>query len=272
MINTGWLFEVLLLLYTFGLIAYVMAFISSNWKVKRFSFSLFALVWLIQTASIVYEFAVTKSFPFSHLYEGIYFYAWLLLTFTLVLNRVYQVHLIGLLTNVFTFLMVALSIVLNVAGQSTGRSSQFMHEILMAHITLSILSYAFFTISFLLATMYLIQYYLLKSKKGLKAMWRFTNLKKLDMYSYYGIVVGVPLLLIGLILGIVWAYFSGERFYWFDLKTIGSFVLLVIYSIYLILRHDTKLNRLSISIYSSVTFLVLLVNFFLFSTFSNFHF
>lgn len=272
MMSTGWFYETLLLLYAFGVTAYIISFIAGNWKVKRFSFVHFIIVWLIQTASIVYEVFMTKSFPFIDFHEGVYFYAWLLLTFTLVMNWKYQVHLIGLLTNVFTFFVMALSILLNVTSQSAGRSSRFMHEILMAHITFSIVSYAFFTISFLLATMYLIQYYLLKNKKGLKSMWRFINLKKLDTYSYYGIVAGVPLLLIGLLLGVGWAYFSGEQFYWFDLKTIGSFILLFIYTLYLILRHDTKYNRLSISIYSSATFLVLLVNFFLFSTLSNFHF
>src|SRR5699024_12275247 len=64
----------------------------------------------------------------------------------------------------------------------------------------------------------------------------------------------------------------GEIFYWYDLKTIGSIVLLVIYSFYLILRQDRKLTNKSKSIYSSATFLVLLVNFFLFSVLSNFHF
>src|SRR5699024_10909386 len=75
--------------------------------------------------------------------------------------------------------------------QSIGRSSELMHEILIAHITTSILSYGFFTLSFLLATMYLIQYYLLKKKKGLKAMWRFSNLDRLDLLSSYAVVIGV---------------------------------------------------------------------------------
>jgi len=272
MMNSNWLYETLLLLHSLSLIGYIIYFISSNWKVKRFAFWLFVLVWVMQTMSIIYEFIATKTFPFMSLYEGVYFYAWILLTFTLLINRMYQVHLIVLLTNVFTFFMMALSILLNAKQQSIGRGSQLIHELLMAHITFSILSYAFFTMSFLLATMYLIQYYLLKNKKGLKSMWRFTNLAKLDAYSYYAVVIGVPLLSIGLILGVVWAYVSGEDFYWFDLKTIGSILLLIIYTLYLILRHDTKFHGKSVSIYSSATFLMLLVNFFLFSTLSNFHF
>ena len=272
MMNSSWLYELILLIHSLSLIGYIVYFISSNWKIKRVGFWLFVTVWSMQTTSIIFEMIVTKSFPIMNLNDGIYFYAWILLTFTFMLNRFLQVHFIVLFANVFAYFMMTLSILLNAGQQSIGRSSELMHEILIAHITTSILSYGFFTLSFLLATLYLIQYYLLKKKKGLKAMWRFSNLDRLDLLSYYAVVTGVPLLLIGLILGVVWAYVSGETFYWYDLKTIGSIVLLVIYSFYLILRQDRKLTNKSKSIYSSATFLVLLVNFFLFSVLSNFHF
>ncbi len=271
MMHSNWLYEVILLCHSLSLIGYILYFISSKWKIKRVAFTLFIAVWFLQTTSIVYEIIVTKTFPIVSLHDGVYFYVWILLTFTLLLNAFYQIQFFVLLTNVFTFFMTALSVLLNAQQQSIDRSTQLIHEILMAHITLSILSYSFFTVSFLLALMYLIQYYLLKRKKGLKWMWRFTNLAKLDLYSYYAIVIGVPLLLIGLILGVVWAYVSGDTFYWFDLKTIGSILLLIIYSLYLLLRQDTTFHGKSISVYSSATFLVLLVNFFLFSSLSQFH-
>lgn len=272
MMSSNWLYETILLLHSLSLIGYIVYFIYSNWKVKRIAFWLFVMVWVVQTASIGYELFTTKAFPILSLNDGIYFYAWILLTFTLLINRLYQVHFIVLLTNIFTFFMMMLAITLNVQQQSLDRSTQLIHEVLIAHITFSILSYGFFTFSFLLAIMYLIQYYLLKRKKGLKTMWRFTNLEQLDRYSYFSIVIGVPLLLIGLILGIIWAYVSGDDFYWFDLKTIGSIVLLIIYSIYLLIRSGSSHSGKSVSIYSSATFLVLLINFFLFSVLSNFHF
>lgn len=272
MITSSWLYELLLLLHSLSLVGYIVYFISSNWIFKQVSYWLFVTVWTMQTISILYEFFITKTFPFMSLNEGVYFYAWILLTFTFMLNRFLQVHFIVLLANVFAYFMMTLSVLLNAGQQSIGRSSELMHEILIAHITFSILSYGFFTLSFLLATMYLIQYYLLKKKKGLHTMWRFSNLDRLDFLSYIAVVAGVPLLLIGLILGIAWAYVSGDTFYWYDLKTIGSIVLLVIYSFYLLLRQDRKFTNKSKSIYSSATFLVLLVNFFLFSVLSDFHF
>jgi len=272
MISSNWLYEIILLLHALSLIGYIVYFIYSNWKMKKIAFSLFVIVWTVHTAGIAYELIITKAFPILNLNDGIYFYAWTLLTFTLIINRIYQVHFIVLLTNIFSFFTMTLAVTLSIEQHSAVRSTQLIHEILMAHITLSILSYGFFTVSFLLAVMYLIQYHLLKRKKGLKSMWRFTNLEQLDQYSHLSVVIGVPLLLLGLILGVVWAYVSGEDFYWYDLKTIGSIILLCIYSIYLIVRNGNIYNSKSISIFSSATFLMLLVNFFLFSVLSNFHF
>src|SRR5699024_7011447 len=108
--------------------------------------------------------------------------------------------------------------------------------------------------------------------KGLRWLWRLTDLKKLDTYSFAFVKLGVPFLFLGLILGIVWGYTSVDTFYWMDLKTIGSITVLLIYFIYLILRWTRTYKGKSLSLLNSATFLVLLVNFFLFNVFSNFHF
>ena len=150
--------------------------------------------------------------------------------------------------------------------------AQFVHEILVIHVIISLISYCFFTISFLLSIMYLLQSYLLKKKIGIRWMWRLTNFKRLDTISFSSIIIGVPLLMIGLILGIVWAYVTNTDFYWFDVKIIGSIAVLTVYIIYLILRLVKRYQGKLISIYNSAAFLFLLVNFFLFSSLSDFHF
>lgn len=103
-------------------------------------------------------------------------------------------------------------------------------------------------------------------------MWRFADLNQLDSYAFKTVTIGVPLLLIAIILGIVWAYVSDALFYWVDLKTIGSFFVLAIYVIYLVIRLWKKYKGRTIAMYNTVAFLLLLVNFLLFSTLSKFHF
>ncbi|MDY0396891.1 cytochrome c biogenesis protein CcsA [Virgibacillus halophilus] len=103
-------------------------------------------------------------------------------------------------------------------------------------------------------------------------MKRFGNLAQLDQLSFQAITIGVPMLLIGLLLGLAWAYDSGAVFYWFDLKTIGSIFVLFVYVFYLILRLVSGYYGKSLVIFNIAAFLILLVNFFLFSVLSNFHF
>lgn len=94
----------------------------------------------------------------------------------------------------------------------------------------------------------------------------------MDAFSFSAVTIGTPLLLIGLMLGFVWAFLSGDEFYWFDMKTIGSVIVFIVYILYLFLRLVKGYQGKSIAIFNTAAFLLLLVNFFLFSMLSNFHF
>lgn len=272
MFDFKWMYELILIIYSLSLLGYFIDFINSNWKINRLSYWLLSFVWTVQTAILYHQTFILKSFPILNLNDGLFFYAWVLITFSLIINRLFPIHFIVLFTNLFSFFLLLLSITLNAQNKVNDLGIQFVHEILIAHITLAIISYGFFTISFLLALMYLLQYRLLKDKKGLKWMWRFNDLKKLDTYSFMAVMIGVPILLIGLILGIVWAYVSSEEYFWFDLKTVGSIVLFIVYSVYLFLRIIKGYRGKRISVFNTAAFMVLLLNLFLFSLLSNFHF
>src|SRR5699024_821604 len=153
------------------------------------------LIWIIQTFILYYQTFIEKNFPILTLNEGLFFYAWILILFSMLLNYFFKVHFIIFFTNLFSFFMLLLSLSLNAQAVPYEQGSEFVHEILIIHITLALTSYGFFTISFTLAFMYIMQYYFLKKKKGLKWMWRFADLEKLDTYSFYSVMIGVPLLL-----------------------------------------------------------------------------
>lgn len=272
MFASKWIYEIMLLVYSISLIGYFIDFIKSNNRVNKLSFYLLCLVWVIQTIILYNQTFIEKNFPILTLNDGLFFYAWILILFSLLLNHFFQVHFVVFFTNLFSFFLLLLSLSLNALTGPYEQGSQFVHEILIIHITLALVSYGFFTISFTLAFMYLIQYYFLKEKKGLKWMWRFADLERLDDYSFFAVIIGVPLLLIGLIFGIVWAYVAEAEFYWFDIKTIGSILVLIVYIIYLLLRMLKGYRGKPISIYNAAAFLSLLINLFLFSVLSGFHF
>ncbi|MFZ3576391.1 cytochrome c biogenesis protein CcsA [Virgibacillus sp. DJP39] len=271
MFESRWLYEIILIIYGLSVTCYFIDFIQSNQRANRMAFWLLSMVWVIQSFFLFKQAFVDHSFPVLSLYDGLFFYAWVLVTFSLIINHLFSIHFIVFFTNLFGFFILLMYILTEAQQQGLAQGVQLVNEILITHITLSIVSYGFFTLSFLLSIMYLVQYRLLKNKQGINWMWRLGDLKQLDQYSFKAVTLGVPLLLLGIILGVVWAYVSNAEFYWFDLKTLGSIFVLGVYTLYLVLRMVKGHQGKSIAIYNTAAFLILLINFLLFSLLSNFH-
>lgn len=272
MFESRWLYEIILIIYGSSLTCYFIDFIQNNQKANRIAFWLLSMVWIIQSFFLFKQAFIESSFPVLSLYDGLFFYSWVLVTFSLIINRLFSIHFIVFFTNLFGFFTLLLYILTEAQQEGLQQGVQLVNEILITHITLSIVSYGFFTLSFLLSIMYLVQYQILKNKKGMKWIWRLGDLKQLDRYSFIAVTLGVPLLLLGIILGVVWGYVANTVFYWFDLKTVGSIFVLAVYVLYLLLRVVKKYQGKSISIYNTAAFLILIINFLLFSILSNFHF
>ncbi|AXI09604.1 cytochrome C assembly protein [Oceanobacillus zhaokaii] len=272
MVDTREFYEIILIIYALSVIGYFIDFIHDNQRANKLAFWLIGIVWAIQSLFLIFELFIAHSFPVTTFFDSLFFYSWVLITFSLIINRLFPVNFIVFFIHVFSFSILLLSFSANGPVNSAFTERPFADELLAAHITLAIISYGFFTIGFLFSLMYLIQYRFLKAKKGLKWMWRFGDLHQLDKYAFITVTIGVPLLLLAIILGIVWAYISGSAFYWIDMKTIGSILVLVVYIFYLILRLVKGYQGKFLSLYNTSAFFVLIINFFLFSTLSNFHF
>ncbi|WP_174613953.1 cytochrome C assembly family protein [Virgibacillus ihumii] len=272
MLESKWVYEIILIIYGLSLVGYFIDFIQRNRRANRIAFWLLSMVWFFQTVFLVSNIFFENNFPILTLYDGLFFYAWVLVTFSVIINRLLRVQFILFFTNLVGFFVFLLYVSTRAQTSMQDQGIQLVHEILITHVTLAIVSYGFFTLSFLFSMMYLIQYKFLKEKKGLNWMWRLGDLQRLDSFSFIAVTLGVPLLTIAIILGIVWAYVANAEFYWFDMKTIGSLLVLAVYTLYLFLRLGKGRQGKSISMYSTAAFLILLVNFFLFNVLSNFHF
>jgi HemX protein len=150
-------------------------------------------------------------------------------------------------------------------------AKQLISELLLIHITMAILSYGAFSLSFVFSVLYLLQYDLLKRKKWGTRLVRLADLDKLEKSSYILAIIGVPMLLLSLILGLQWAFLKLPGMPWYDIKIVGSFILLTAYSIYLYLRTVKNLSGKKLAIWNAGSFLIVLINFFLFGQLSSFH-
>ena len=142
---------------------------------------------------------------------------------------------------------------------------------LMIHISLAILSYAMFTLTFVFSMLYLILYRLLKDKKFSGIWSRLPSLGQTSNWMNNSILVGVPVLFISLILGLEWAWLTIDKVSLFDIKIVSSFVLTVIYLTLFFLHRSGKLVGTTFAWVNIYVYLAVVINFFLGNSLSKFH-
>lgn len=195
------LHEATVLLYAVSMLLYFIDFLNNNQKANRVAFWLLSIVWVLQTIFLFLYVLKTGRFPVLTIFEGLYFYAWVLISLSLIINRLLRVDFTVFFTNVLGFMVMAIHTFAPVQIESQVLAQRLVSELLLIHITFAILSYGAFTLSFVFSLLYLIQYDLLKRKKWGKRLLRLGDLTKLEHMSYVLAVIGVPLLVVSLILG-----------------------------------------------------------------------
>lgn len=265
------LHELTVVIYAFSVLLYFFDFIHHNRKANRVAFWLLAFVWILQTAFLVLYVLTTGRFPVLTIFEGLYFYAWVLITLSLVINHLLKMDFIVFFTNILGFIVMAIHTFAPVQYQSHLIAQKLVSELLLIHITMAILSYGAFSLSFVFSLLYLFQYDLLKRKKWGTRLIRLADLNKLESLSYLMAVIGVPMLMLALILGLQWVMIKVPGVHWYDSKVLGSFVVLSSYSIYLYLKIGKGMAGKNLALWNIGSFLIVLINFFLFGQLSSFH-
>lgn len=266
------LHEVMIILYAISVLLYFMDYVQRDQKANRVAFWLLSIVWVLQTIFLFLYMFRTGRFPVLTLFEGIYFYAWVLLTLSLVLNRLLKIDFTVFFVNLIGFTFMAIHTFAPVQASTEAAAERLMSELLLIHITMAIVSYAAFSISVVFSILYLLQYRLLKKKKWGQKIQRITDLAKLEKGSVILNSIGFPLLLLSLILGVQWAVVSLPTVLWYDIKISGSFLLLTIYGVFLYRRFGKGQSGKSLALLNTAAFGCLLINFLLGSRLSSFHF
>lgn len=124
------LHEFTVVLYAASVLLYFIDFLASNRKANRVAFWLLAFVWGLQTVFLLLYMWNTGRFPVLTIFEGLYFYAWVLITFSLIINRIMKVDFIVFFTNVLGFFIMALHTFAPIEIESDVLANQLMSELL----------------------------------------------------------------------------------------------------------------------------------------------
>jgi HemX protein len=272
MTGTDWIYELTILLYALSILGYFIDYLQNNRKANKIAFWLLSIVWGLQLLLIVIRTMETDRFPILTQFEGLLFYAWIIITFSLIINWFFKVDFLVFFTNLLGFSIMASSLLAPGDQSSELISENLVSHISVIHITMAFISYGAFTLSFIFSVMYLLQHNMLKKKLVGTRFWRFESLSQLEKLSHILNVIGVPLLFLSLVLGIIYANAKLEVFIWFDIKVVSSFFVLLIYILFFYQKISKGIQGHSLALLNVAAFLLVLINYFLATTFTTFHF
>ena len=146
------LYELMIILYALSIVLYFTDYFYKNVQFRRVAFWFVSIVWVFQTLFLVLFIVETKRFPILSLYEGVFFYAWLLTSLSIVLHCIARVDLPVFFINVLSFIFVTIHLFSpQTAEQIVGES--LISEMLLIHISFAIVSYAVFSVAFVFYTL-----------------------------------------------------------------------------------------------------------------------
>ncbi|MDF2962764.1 MAG: cytochrome assembly protein [Paenibacillus sp.] len=271
MVTKSWLYDAIIYIYALSLLFYFSDFVGSNRSAKRMGAGLLSFVWVLQTFYLIYSLIEHNRADAYSMFETLFMLSWLLVTVSLIVNRFFRMELFVFFVNVIGFAVLALNFFSNPKVSPTLASWKISDELLFIHITLSIGSYTAFAVAAVFSGMYWFLHRQLKEKKWSKLMQRLPSLDKTDQYAYVSVIIGAPLLLLGLSLGVVWIVIEGDMRLLFDPKVINSWFVLLAYGFYLFQRLMIKTPGDRLALWNLAAFIIMALNVVFANFYSSFH-
>ncbi|HBG06053.1 MAG: c-type cytochrome biogenesis protein CcsB [Geobacteraceae bacterium GWC2_58_44] len=173
--------------------------------------------------------------PLSNLYESVVFFAWTIVLIFLVIDFKYKYRAIGFFVIPFALFGMAwaqLSLDAGIQPLVPALQSNW----LVYHVITCFLGYAAFAVACGISIMYLLREKLEQNggnspAGGLLSM--FPSMRMLDDLNYKAIMVGFPLLTLGIVTGAIWANYAWGTYWSWDPKETWSLIVWFVYAAFL---------------------------------------
>lgn len=199
-----------------------------------------------------------QTIPYDDLFGSLSLFAWLLAVTYLVVERIHRQRAVGpfVLPIVVGVFALAHS---NPAGPITRPPA---HGALFAfHITLNILAYSAFAMSFVLSVIFLVLNRRLKGHKLGIVGWRFPALEVLERMTRSSVLIGCVSLALGMAAGFVWAQRLWGRYWDGDPKVIITVLIFFAYLGYVYLSRTASWRGARASILCIINFLFVIFSY-----------
>jgi cytochrome c-type biogenesis protein CcsB len=259
-------FNISMAIYLFCFLGYLTFSASRNRMIGTLSTSLLIIGLLIHSGGLVVRWLETHQtgygyVPLSNMYESLIFFSWTIVLIYLILEFKYQQKIIGVFITPFAFLAIALtSIIPGIDAKITPLMPALQSNWLTIHVTTCFFGYAAFAVSFGVSILYLI-----RDREGSPkeegSKW-LPSTQILDEINYKSIVIGFPMLSLGIITGAAWANYAWGSYWSWDPKETWSLITWFVYAAFLHARFTRDWRGRKAAILSIVGFVAVLFTYF----------
>jgi ABC-type uncharacterized transport system permease subunit len=184
--------------------------------------------WLVQTALLAVQAARDDGFPWATWAGSLNLFVWLVVGAYLIWGCRRRYRLLGLAVMP---LAVALFVVARAGGGTgIGQRSHYSNLFLVLHVGLVLAAFAGFTLAAALSALYLWQERRLKRREATILRRPAPSLATLDRLAFRTVAVSVPLVTLGLAVGLVRLVHDGERV---DALVVATLVTWAVWALYL---------------------------------------
>lgn len=266
-----WVYDLMIYVYALSLLFYFSDFVESSRIKKRMATGLLYFVWFLQTVFFMMRLFEYRSLPILTMFETLFFYAWLLLTISLVMNRLLKMDMLVFGVNLLAFAVIFLTLFSNDSLSSVAERAMVRNELIAIHVTMSIASYIAFTIAAVLALFYLWLHRQLKHKKWTPLTKRVPSLAKVEKYMFVCVLWGLPLLVINVMLVSIWGWQQAAIVHWNDPKVWNTLLIVLAYVFFLYQKLAGRSSGTALARYNLLAMLFVVLNYAVSNFFSEFH-
>jgi len=222
------LFIVTIIFYFAGALLYISFFLSRKESIFSIARYIIILSFIFHTATLLARYIESGYLPLTSLFEAILFFTWLIIFLFILVEKRYQLSVLGVFIIPLTFLSLSYALILpkDISPLNPILKSAWLG----IHVTLILLGNAAFAIAFGLGIMYLLQERQLKSRKQGLFYYRLPSLEILDDLGYKALSFGFPFLTLGIITGSIWAKYAWGSYWNWDPKLVWSLITWLIYA------------------------------------------
>jgi len=173
--------------------------------------------------------------PLSNLFESVVFFSWTIILIFLIIDFKYKYHAIGFFVVPFAlFGMAWAQLGLNSGIEPLVPALQ--SNWLVYHVITCFLGYAAFAVACGISIMYLIREKMEEGAGNAQAggvLSMFPSIRILDDLNYKAIMIGFPLLTLGIVTGAAWANYAWGTYWSWDPKETWSLIVWFVYAAFL---------------------------------------